>query len=131
MQGQQNSRNWITHYKVAFSLDGRHWSIYKEVGKEKVCCTLKVNYLSYMAPVSTRAKMNLKTQLLKTQLTNSSTTIGHFSLDLLDFGIFWGAGEVLFLKKSLLELLCIIDRQPFVRLAETRSQTQYASSTRH
>ena len=41
MQGQQNSRNWITHYKVAFSLDGRHWSIYKEVGKEKVCSILK------------------------------------------------------------------------------------------
>ncbi|XP_065055664.1 uncharacterized protein LOC135684164 isoform X6 [Rhopilema esculentum] len=36
MQGHQNLRNWISHYKVSFSMDGRHWSIYKEGGKDKV-----------------------------------------------------------------------------------------------
>ena len=36
LQGQYNARNWVTHYKVSFSIDGAHWAIYKEGGKEKV-----------------------------------------------------------------------------------------------
>eukprot|EP00794_Sanderia_malayensis_P011221 gene11221-12400_t len=36
IQGLDRARSWVSYYKLAFSSNGVHWSVYKEGGKEKV-----------------------------------------------------------------------------------------------
>ena len=35
-QGQHEQPNWVTHYKLGYSDDGQHWTIYQEKAKDKV-----------------------------------------------------------------------------------------------
>jgi hypothetical protein len=36
-QGNRNNYEWVTQYKLRFSMDGSDWDTYKENGKDKAC----------------------------------------------------------------------------------------------
>ena len=38
-QGRQDMNQWVTKYRLTFSMDKTHYVYYKQLGVTKVCCT--------------------------------------------------------------------------------------------
>ena len=60
-QGARHTPDWVTEYRVSYSLDGQRWDYYKENGTAKVILYY-TEYLWYIPMLSMLSTFNLSTK---------------------------------------------------------------------
>lgn len=77
-QGARHTPDWVTEYRVSYSLDGQRWDYYKENGTAKVIlyCTEYLWYIPMLSMLSTIIyRLNI-TYGLRSFLQNKSVVEG-------------------------------------------------------